>query len=284
MNIWLRVLGIIVVLISATGLTGCTNHAPITGRKQFVIVSDATMNGLAETNYREFLQNNNDSRNEAEVARVLRVGHRIQAAVTAYFKNDPVLSSKLSGYQWEFHLIRSQEKNAWCMPGGRIVVYEGLLPVTKDDAGLAVVIAHEVAHAVAGHSAERMSRQLSIGLISAGLAVATKDQDYRQRIVFNALFGVGTTIGLILPNSRQQELEADRLGLIIMALAGYDPHAALDFWKRMSAEKQSSLPIFLRTHPTDQLRIESIRTYIPDAMEYYPSSASGDQRDAFRGE
>jgi predicted Zn-dependent protease len=200
---------------------------------------------------------------------VSRVGGNIQRAVENYFaKNN--LSKELEGYAWEFNVVESPEVNAWCMPGGKVVVYTGILPITKDETGLAVVMGHEIAHAVAQHGAERMSQGLLQELGGVALSVALAKEPAETQNLFYAAYGVGTTVGVMLPFSRTHESEADRLGLIFMAMAGYDPNAAVDFWTRMAAQKGGAAPPeFLSTHPSDATRIADIKKELPEALSYY---------------
>lgn len=249
---------------------GCTNVA-ITGRKQLNIVPDSIVNSMALSEYNSFLGSPGTklSTDPEKTAMVQRVGTRIADAVERYMKENG-MSDRIAGYKWEFNLVQSDEKNAWCMPGGKVVVYTGILPLTQDDAGLAVVMGHEIAHAIAKHGAERMSQGLLITLGGIGLEQAMKDKPEATRNLFLTSYGVGATVGVLLPYSRTQEKEADRLGLIFMAMAGYDPQTAVAFWERMAADKDGSqTPEFLSTHPADATRIQNIKNYLYEAMPYY---------------
>ena len=200
---------------------------------------------------------------------VQRVGARIADAVERYM-NENYMSDRIAGYNWEFKLVESKEKNAWCMPGGKVVVYTGILDIAQDDAGLAVVMGHEIAHAIAKHGAERMSQALLVSAGGVALDTAMENESSGRRQAFLMAYGLGATVGLMLPYSRTHEKEADRLGLIFMAMAGYDPQTAVDFWERMKAEKEgSSTPEFLSTHPADETRIENIKNNLYEAMPYY---------------
>ncbi len=242
---------------------------PITGRKQLDLIPDNEMLSMSFQQYDKFLKENKESTDEKETALVKKVGWNIAHAVEKYFK-ERNMSDQLSGYNWEFHLIDNKEANAWCMPGGKVVVYTGILPVTKTEAGLAVVLGHEIAHAVAKHGNERMSQALLTQLGGVALSEALKNKPELTQNIFLAAYGVGTQIGILLPYSRVQESEADHLGLIFMAMAGYDPHEALDFWERMSAAMQGKAPPeFLSDHPSDQTRIENIKRELPEALKYY---------------
>jgi len=199
---------------------------------------------------------------------VKRVGTNIQHAVEEYLAQNN-LSNRLEGYKWEFNLVEDEQVNAWCMPGGKVVVYTGILPVTKNEIGLAVVLGHEIAHAIAEHGNERMSQGLIQQLGGAALSVALRDKPQLTRDLFLTAYGVGSTVG-ILAYSRTQESEADHLGLIFMAMAGYNPGEAVNFWQRMAdMNKGSKPPEFLSTHPSDETRINDIKNWLPDALKYY---------------
>jgi predicted Zn-dependent protease len=200
---------------------------------------------------------------------VKRIGGRIQGAVERYFKGKGIESS-LSGYQWEFNLVEDKQVNAWCMPGGKVVVYTGILPVTKTEEGLAVVMGHEIAHAVAEHGNERMSQGMLAQLGGVALDVAMKDKPQQTRELWQSAFGLGAQVGVLLPFSRTQESEADELGLTFMAMAGYNPQEAVTFWQRMSANSGGKAPPeLLSTHPSDETRIRQIQEHMPEAMKYY---------------
>lgn len=249
-------------------LQSCST-VPLTGRSQLNMIPSSEMLSMSFQQYDQFLKENKLSTNQAEVTMVKQTGVKIQQAVERYLKANN-LSERLTGYKWEFNLVESDQVNAWCMPGGKVVVYTGILPVTQNEAGLAVVMGHEIAHAIAEHGNERMSQALVQQLGGVALSVALKNEPETTRGLFLAAYGVGTTVGVMLPFSRTQESEADHLGLIFMAMAGYDPHAAPEFWKRMAASKQGgSPPEFLSTHPSDQTRINDITAWIPEAMKYY---------------
>jgi len=243
---------------------------PITGRTQFSLVPPSSMLSMSLQQYDEFLKENPVSTDTASTALVKKVGGRIRQAVERYFVEHG-MRDELKNYAWEFNLIESKEVNAWCMPGGKVAVYTGILPVTQDENGLAVVMGHEIAHAVAGHGGERMSHLLAVQLGGLALAVAMAEKPESSRNLWFAAFGLGAQVGFILPYSRVQEYEADRLGLIFMSMAGYEPRHAVTLWERMAAQKEGKggPPAFLSTHPTDQARIESIKEALPEAMRYY---------------
>ncbi|MEJ5259675.1 MAG: M48 family metallopeptidase [Anaerohalosphaeraceae bacterium] len=246
---------------------GCA-EVPITGRRQLNLVPDSMIHSMAVQEYQSFLKENKLSTDPQKTAMVREVGTRIAKAVEAYFKEQG-MSEQLRGFDWEFNLVESQEKNAWCMPGGKVVVYTGLLPITQDENGLAVVMSHEIAHAVARHGSERMSQALLYQMGGMALSEAIQNHPAATQRLFMQSYGLGAQIGVLLPYSRLHEKEADRLGLIFMGMAGYNPQTAVDFWKRMAADKSASPPEFLSTHPSDQTRIQGIQEALPEAMYYY---------------
>ena len=256
-----------VILIMALLIQFCS-LVPLTGRRQLSLVSDADMLSTSFVQYDQFLKENKLSTNTAQTNMVKGVGKRIQNAVVTYFARNN-LTQELNGFAWEFNLIESAEVNAWCMPGGKVVVYSGILPVAQDETGLAVVMGHEIAHAVAKHSNERMSQALLAQLGGETLAAALQQKPQQTQEIWMAVFGAGVQLGAILPYSRLQESEADHLGLIFMAMAGYNPNGAVEFWQRMSQNAGAKPPEFLSTHPSDQNRIQKIKAEIPEAMKYY---------------
>jgi len=242
---------------------------PITGRQQLHLLPANTVFSLSFDAYKEFLSEHRVVVNTREAEMVRNVGQRMQRSVEQFFSSRN-MSDRLKGYQWEFTLVEDKEQNAWCMPGGKVVVYTGILPVAQNETGLAVVMGHEIAHAVADHGNERMSQAILVEMGGVGLSAALSR--YRESSVglVMALYGIGTGVGVLLPYSRLQESESDRLGLIFMAMAGFDPHAAVGFWKRMAASKQGfSPPEFLSSHPADATRIKNIEGLLPEAMGYY---------------
>ncbi len=259
---------IAIVLTLSLVLLSCTTVA-ITGRKQLNLVPQSTMLSMSFQQYDEFLKANKLSDNQEQTKMVKKVGTRIQNAVERYFAQKN-MSAELKDYKWEFNLVESQDVNAWCMPGGKVVVYTGILPITKDENGLAVVMGHEIGHAIAQHGNERMSQGLIAEFGSVALSKALEEKPEKTQQLWMTAFGLGAQVGVLLPYSRLQESEADHLGLIFMAMAGYDPNTALDFWERM-AKMQSgqALPEFLSTHPSDETRIKKIKELIPEAIQYY---------------
>ncbi|RZK44234.1 MAG: M48 family peptidase [Pedobacter sp.] len=254
-----------------------TSVVPLTGRKVTTFgVSAAELEQQAGAAYAQFLSDPKTKvvTNSADAQRVKQVGAKIASAVTKYM-NDNGYGEQIKGFKWEFNLVESPEINAWCMPGGKVAVYTGILKVTQNEAGLATVMGHEVAHAIAQHSAERASKmmaaQLAGQLGGAAVGAVTGARSEAAQAVFGEIYGFGAQAGYILPNSRGQELEADRLGLSFMAMAGYDPQTAVAFWQRMAAagEGSSKPPEFLSTHPADQTRISRIQNDMPEALKYY---------------
>ena len=250
-------------------LIGCTENL-VTGRKQLDLVSETELQTMATQEYQTFLSNNTvikaSTNRDAEMVR--RVGNRISAAITAYYNNKG-FTSILNGYNWEFNLVDNKEANAWCMPGGKVVIYTGLLPYTQNEAGLAIVMGHEIAHAVAQHGSERMSQALLQQLGGIALQVAIANKPAETQNLFMTAYGVGSTVGVLLPFSRKEEGEADKFGLYFAAMGGYNPQEAIPFWERMAAAGGTSPPEFLSTHPSEETRMEKIKSYMPKALEYY---------------
>ena len=252
----------------ALTLLACST-VPITGRKQLSLIPASTMLSMSYQQYGEFLQSNPLSSSKDQTTLVRQTGGRIQNAVERFFA-EKGMSEQLKEYRWDFNLVESKEINAWCMPGGKVVVYTGILPVTRDEAGLAVVMGHEIAHAIAEHGNERMSQGLLEELGGAGLALALENEPQKTKDMWMTVYGVGAQYGALLPFSRLQESEADELGLVFMAMAGYNPNEAVSFWQRMAAQKTGGAPPeFLSTHPSDETRIANLRKLLPGAMKYY---------------
>ncbi len=259
---------VLVSLIVLSLLSSCAT-VPITGRKQLVIMPDSNMLSMSFDQYDEFLKTHEKSKDQEKTQMVKSVGGKIQKGVEAYFKQKN-MSGELKNYAWEFNLVEDKQANAWCMPGGKVVVYTGILPITQDENGLAVVMGHEIAHAIAKHGNERFSQGIltELGMVALSEALKSKPEETKQ--LWMTSFGVGAQVGVMLPFSRLHESEADRLGLIFMAMAGYDPNTAVAFWERMAKEKgKKSPPEFLSTHPSDETRIQGIKKSIPEAMRYY---------------
>lgn len=264
-SIYLLLSSIVLLLALA-----CTQNA-ITGRNQLSLVSDGQMQEMAVSQYKQFLTENKvvTATQSKDAEMVKRIGKRIASAVTIYYKGKG-LADELQGYNWEYNLVQSNEVNAWCMPGGKIVVYTGILPVTQNEAALAVVVGHEVAHAILKHGSERMSQSLMQQLGGVALSVALANKPAQTQNLFMQAYGLGSTVGAILPHSRQQELEADRYGLIYTALAGYDPRQSVPLWERMAKLSNGQKPPeFMSTHPAEQTRIEQLQKYMNEALQYY---------------
>ena len=248
-----------IILVLAFLLTGCQD-VPITGRQQFNMFDDSEINQMARDSYSEFLSEAKLSKDSSKVAMVNRVGTTITEAVDRYGKQigiDP------SGFAWEIKVVEDKTVNAWCMPGGKIVVYTGLLEVADTDDKLAVVIGHEIAHAVAKHGAERMSQESAVALGAAAVGYVTKEESEKRRQAFMTAFALGAQFGAMLPFSRKHEFEADEIGLVLSTLAGFDPEAAVGFWMSMSENSGGNEIDFFSTHPSDSRRIARIKEMIP---------------------
>jgi predicted Zn-dependent protease len=259
-----------VAIVATLTIVACTTNA-ISGRKQLSLVSETEMQNMAKTEYKQFLSENkvvsSTASKDAEMVR--RVGQRIAAAVTSYY-NQKGLSSQLQGYQWEYNLVESKEINAWCMPGGKIVVYTGLLPISQNEPALAVVIGHEVAHALLQHGKERMSQGLVQQFGGVALQAALSSKPAQTQNLFMTAYGVGSNVGYLLPHSRDQESEADKYGLRFAALAGYNVREAIPLWQRMKATGGgSATPAFLSTHPTEDKRIEELAKIMDETIRDY---------------
>jgi predicted Zn-dependent protease len=259
---------LVLTVATAAVLSWSCSSVPITGRKQLSLVPESEMQSMSYQQYDQFLKENKLSHDQQATAMVRRVGHRIEGAVETYMSTHN-MKDQLAGYKWEFNLVENKEVNAWCMPGGKVVVYTGILPLTQDENGLAVVLGHEISHAVARHGTERMSQGLIAQGLGTALSVAVAKEPQTTQQLWMTAFGVGAEVGVLLPYSRTQESEADRLGLIFMAMAGYDPNTAIPFWERMAKQGGGKPPEFLSDHPADQTRINNIKKELPEAMKYY---------------
>lgn len=252
-------------------LFGCSHNA-ITGRNQLSLYPESDIQAMANEQYKQFLTSNkvvSQSIGNKDAAMVRRVGERIAAAITNYYAQQG-LSKELEGYKWEYNLVDSKEVNAWCMPGGKIVVYTGILPITQNETALAIVLGHEITHALARHGNERMSQSMVQQLGGAALSVAMENQPTETQSLFMNAYGIGSNVGALLPFSRKQEYEADRLGLRFAAMAGYDPREAIAFWQRMKAASGANkTPEILSTHPVDDNRIAKLQEEMPEALTYY---------------
>lgn len=256
------------VLISSFLFASCST-VPLTGRTQLDFIPAEMMFSMSYQQYGEVIKSSKISTDPAKTQMVKRVGQKVQNAVERYMAANN-LSGQLKNYQWEFNLVESDEVNAWCMPGGKVVVYTGIFSVTQDEAGLAVVMGHEIAHAIAKHGNERMSQGLLSNLGGLTLAKALENKPEQTKQLWMSAFNAGAQYGVLLPYNRLQESEADHLGLIFMAMAGYDPNVAVTVWERMAKLKEGRAnPEFLSSHPSDQNRIKSIKSQIPEAMKHY---------------
>jgi predicted Zn-dependent protease len=255
-------------LLSLLLLYGCAN-VPLTGRKQLNLVSSSEINTMSATQYQDVLKKGPLSTNQEQVAMIKRVGAKIQKGVEQYMAKINA-SDQLAGFAWEFNLIQDDKTvNAWCMPGGKVAFYTAILPICKDETGIAVVMGHEVAHAIANHGRERMSQGLlqQFGFSTLGAAMGSNPTMTQQ--IFMQAVGTGAELGM-LKFSRQHESEADHIGLIFMSMAGYDPQQAPKFWERMTAGASGQKPPeFMSTHPSDETRISQLNGWMPEAMGYY---------------
>jgi predicted Zn-dependent protease len=247
----------IVSILFLSMIVGCAT-VPHTERKQLNIIPEDLEISLGLDAYEQVLQESKLSRDREKVAMVRRVGQRIARV------------SDRPDYRWEFNVIDDDDTiNAFCLPGGKVAVYTGILPVTKDETGLAVVLAHEVAHAIAHHAGERMTQSLGVNAAAILASRALEKHDAKTQQIVLASLGIGAQFGVILPFSRTHEKEADRIGLVYMAKAGYDPGEAAHFWERMEKAGGASPPEFLSTHPSHKTRIQEIKKYLPEALKYY---------------
>jgi len=259
------------ISIAALVVTGAMVHSckkNASGRNTLNLVDDATVLSLSSQEYSSFIAANPPVTGTPEADMVSRVGGKLTAAVHSYLADKGQIEL-IKDYQWEFKLVNNAEANAWCLPGGKIVVYSGILSLMPTDADLAVVLGHEISHAILKHGNERMSQQLLVEFGGQALSVALSSKPAETQQMFRTAYGVGSTLG-VLAYSRKHENEADESGLYIMATGKYDPNAAIGFWQRMLAQSGgSSQPVFLATHPSEQQRIDNITALMPKAMGYY---------------
>jgi predicted Zn-dependent protease len=258
------------VLLLSVMIFSCKPN-PLTGKKQFTLLPESTLQAMAVQEYATFLSSNKvvATSNNRDAEMVKRVGTRIVKAVETYYAEKGI-SDKLAGFKWETNLVDDKAVNAWCMPGGKIVVYTGILPITQNEAALAAVMGHEVSHALLQHGNQRMSQGLvqQLGGVALQVAVANKPQETQN--LFMTAYGVGSAVGVMLPFSRKHELQSDQYGLIWTAMAGYNPNEAVGLWERMEkASNGQSPPEFLSTHPSEGHRIDEIKKFMPEAMKYY---------------
>ncbi len=260
----------LLLLLIAPLLPSC-GSVPFTGRRQLQLVSNQEVIALSLQQYQDFIRTAPLEKGTANAQMVSRVGSRIANAVESFYTNNGY-ASELENFSWEFNLVKEKSVNAFAMPGGKVVIYSGLLPVTQTEEALAVVVGHEIAHVIAQHSSERLSQQLALqygGAIAGGLLGNSQVAQQLGQTVF----GLGAQYGVMMPYARKQEYEADEIGLIVMAMAGYNPQTAVPFWTRMAQSGGGAqVPEFLSTHPTDSKRIANIEKILPDVMQYYKGS------------
>lgn len=257
-----------IIAIFAFGLLvySCAK-VPLTGRSALALVSNEEIQPLVNEEYKKVVAADKNLTSTADGQKVVRVGKKMAAAVEAYLISEGY-QDLVNGFAWEFNLLQSDQINAWCMPGGKVAFYTGIMPITQDETGIAVVMGHEIAHAVASHSRERMSDGMLINTgMSAFSAALGQNPTMMEQILLQSV-GVGSELGM-LSFSRKHELEADEMGLIFMAMAGYDPRQAPIFWERMEAKGGAAPPEFLSTHPGPGRRIEKLNSNMPKALEYY---------------
>ena len=258
------------LFIFSTLIIACSRNA-VTGRKGLKLLPESELQTMANGQYTEFINKNKivNAATNRDAEMVRRVGQRITKAVENYYASIGK-SSELAGYKWEYNLVEDKTVNAWCMPGGKIVVYTGLLPISQNEAALAVVFGHEVSHAIFQHGNERISQQLGAQVVGTGLQIALMNKPAETQNAFLLAYGLGAQAGVLLPFSRKHELEADRYGLWWAAMAGYNPHEAIPLWERMEkAGDGTKPPEFLSTHPSEGKRIEQLNKYMDEAMAHY---------------
>ncbi|SRX55816.1 M48 family metallopeptidase [Aequorivita sp. CIP111184] len=251
------------ILLMGIFVVACSTN-PFTGKQTLALVPNSQILPMAFQQYNEFLSENKVVKGTSDANMVKNVGQKIASAAERYLTANGY-AGYLTDYRWEYNLVQSPDVNAWCMPGGKIVVYTGILPITKDEAGLAAVMGHEVAHALANHGQQRMSAgQLQqLGAVAGNVALSGSAENQQ---IFNTAYGLGSNLGVMLPFSRSHETEADHIGLILMAIAGYDPIVSAELWQRMQAQENGSAPPeFLSTHPSSTTRIQNIQAWAPEA-------------------
>jgi len=262
---WNMIVRSIIAMLTSLALSACST-VPVTGRSSLNLIPDAELASMSLTSYQEFLAKAPLSKNATAKAMVRRVGERLAVATEEYLRG----IGQAETFAWEFNVVEEADTaNAWVMPGGKVVVYTGILAIAQDDAGLATVLGHEIAHVVAKHGNERMSQALITEMGGAALSVAMSNAPEATRNLFAASYGAGTQLGILLPFSRLHESEADRIGLTLMALAGYDPRAAIGFWGRMAEKGGPRPPQYLSTHPAPESRIVNIQAHLPEALAVY---------------
>ena len=258
---------LLLIILLAFFLSSC-GVVPLTGRRQILLVSDQEVLSSSLTQYKDYIKAAPKSSSAAWSAMVTRVGKNIAAATTRYLRQNG-LSGEIKNFSWEFNLVKDDQVNAFCMPGGKIVVYEGLMKIISSDDELAVVLGHEVAHAVAKHSNERMSQQMLTQYGAQILNHSLSEKNIAVQKLAGIVYGVGTQVGVMLPFSRKHESEADYMGLILMKMAGYNPDVAVAFWQKMASGSTGAAPALLSTHPSDAQRIRDIRKALPEIKAKY---------------
>jgi predicted Zn-dependent protease len=260
----------LIALVLIAALSSCHRNA-VTGKRSMTLIPESEMMAMSYNEYAKFLAAHPPlPASDQRVLMVRRCGEKIQRAVEK-FHADKKASADLQGFKWEFNVVDENTVNAWCMPGGKVVVYTGLLPVTEDEEGLAVVMGHEIAHAIARHGNQRMSQGLAIQLGGSVLSAALSQKPQLTQQVFMQSFGIGSQLGM-LSYSRKHETEADKMGIIFAAMGGYNPEAAVAFWERMSKGGGQKPPELLSTHPSDEKRIKDLKAFMPEAKKYYKPS------------
>ena len=261
-----RISGVVATVCLVALLVSCTT-VPVTGRRTLNLIPDSQLVSMSLESYQQVIGDSTLSKDRNELNMVARVGDRIARATESYLRAHGLPADQ---YTWEFNVIKDDEQvNAWAMPGGKIAVYTGILPVAMDDAGLAAILGHEVGHVVANHGNERMSQGLIVEFGGMGLSAALSQRPGATSDLFLASYGAAAEYGVLMPYSRLQESESDHIGLILMAIAGYHPEAAIGLWERMDEEGGERPPEFMSTHPSPQSRIEDIRSHLPEAMAIY---------------
>lgn len=260
----------ILVIATTIVLVAACGQVMITGRKQMLLFSQGEITSLSNQAYTEIMGQSKLSSNTRHVRMVREVGQNITSAVERYVKANGFESS-LEGMEWKFDVVESDQVNAFCLPNGNIVFYEGIMPITSTPDLVAVVMGHEIAHALAKHGNERMSQEVLVGAVGQAISAYIGTEDQKKQAIFQVAFGLGSQLGVMLPYSRKHEYEADRLGLIIMAMAGYDINVAPGFWEKMSAGKSGAPMEFFSTHPSDANRIKNIMAVLPEAAKYAPA-------------
>ncbi|WKN31278.1 M48 family metallopeptidase [Porifericola rhodea] len=243
-------------------------RVPLTGRQQFTPLPESQILSLSFQNYNQVLQSSKLSNNQEQVAMIKRVGNKISKSVENYFR-EKNMTDRIDDFEWEFNLIEDDNSvNAWCMPGGKVAFYTGILPVCENEQGVATVMSHEIAHAIAKHGNERMAQQLALQLGGVALNVALSEQPETTQKLAMTAFGLGAQYGVLLPYSRAHETEADEMGIYFLAMAGYDTKEAVDFWQRMSQQGGERPPEFMSTHPSPENRVAHIQKIIPKAEKF----------------